>query len=353
MHIHPSFLPKTIIKSTTLLFYISIFFLACEPSTENSKTPVTSQPDTLPSGQTTAIDTTLPSPSLVDEDTLHQTNQKAAVTPPAYRFPYLLNKPDDTYKLSKKLIEISGLSLSPDGQQLIAVNDEQGKIFYLNKTNGNIEREVKFGGNGDYEGIEAVGEKIYVVQSNGDVFEVKDPDKDKPDTREHETKLNTKYDVEGLGYDAANNRLLLACKGKAGDDKSLKGKRAVYAFDLAEKKLGKEPVYVIDRSEIKARFKSGDVSQKLLDIFTSDYASDAFGPSGIAIDPKTSDICIISSVGKLLVILSPTGIIKYMEHLDASIFKQPEGICFDKDGTLYISTEGKGGRGKIFRFSQQ
>ena len=329
-------LSKQTMKQTLPLLTILLFF-ACEPT------------------QKKGIETTVPpaDSTAVKVDTgLFETKRDVPPPPLTYQFPYDLSKPNGNFKLSNRLTEISGLSLSPDGQELVAVNDEQGKIFYLNKKNGEIEREVKFGKAGDYEGIESVGDKIYVVKHNGDIYKVKDLDKDKPEAKEYSTKLDSKYDVEGLAYDAAHNRLLLVCKGKAGDGKDMKGVRAVYGFDLEENKLDKEPAYTVDREKIKDHFKSNNVSQRLIDVFTPEYASDAFGPSGIAIHPKTSDICIISSVGKLLVILSPSGEIKYMEKLDASIFKQPEGICFDTDGTLYISTEGKGGRGRLFRFSQ-
>lgn len=328
-------------KFRLIFFAITFFHFSCDP-TPKSETVETAE----------AIPNSIEETAQMDSSSATPKKDVFAPPPANYRFPYDLTKPDKEYKLSKKLTEISGLSLSPDGQQLVANNDEQGKIFFLNKSNGDIEREVKFNHGGDYEGIESVGEKIYVLKSNGDLYKVKDLDKDKPDVKDYNTKLNSKFDVEGLGYDAATNRLLLACKGKAGDGKDLKGTRAVYGFDLEKDKLEKEPIYIIDRKNIKDHFESDNISQKLLDVFTSDYASDAFAPSGIAIHPKTSDICIISSVGKLLVILSPSGEIKYMEKLDASIFKQPEGICFDTDGTLFISTEGRGGKGKIFRFSQ-
>ena len=336
-------------RISALLFpFLLLFFItACEPTAkkETIEPPKVEEPanqtDTTPAA-TIQTDTT---PAPVTQ------SKKSVAPPPAYQFRYDLSAPDKTFKLSKKLIEISGISLSPDGQHLIAVNDEQGKIFYLNKENGKIEKEVKFGPNGDYEGIETVGEKIYVVRNNGDIFRVKNLDDEKPKTKEYNTDLNSNYDVEGLGYDEINNWLLLACKGKAGEKKDMKGKRAVYAFDLEDNKLKKQPVYIIDRNEIGEHFKSEGFSQGLVNAVSPDHASDAFAPSGIAIDPKTSDICLVSSVGKLFIVLSPIGPIKYMQKLESSLFKQPEGICFDGEGHLYISSEGRNGRAKIFRFS--
>ena len=52
------------------------------------------------------------------------------------------------------------------------------------------------------------------------------------------------YDTEGLAYDAANHRLLIACKEFPGKD--LKGYKAIYAFDLKQKRLLPEPTFKID-----------------------------------------------------------------------------------------------------------
>jgi uncharacterized protein YjiK len=87
-----------------------------------------------------------------------------------------------------------------------------------------------------------------------------------------------------------------------------------------------------------------------LEAFVPEQAASAFSPSGIAIHPNTELVYILSSVGKLLVILTPNGSIHHIEKLNKEIHKQPEGICFEKDGTLWISTEGKGGTAKIFEF---
>ena len=274
------------------------------------------------------------------------------IVPPAYRLPYNIFQPDKTLKLPKKLTEISGLSLSPDQQKLIAINDEQGIVFFINKVTGKIDKELKFKKRGDYEGIEAVDTSVYVVKSNGNILRITDTGKKKPEVKVFHTKLNSKYNVEGLAYDRSNRELLLACKGKPGEDEQLKGTRSIYKFDLREEELFNQPIYSISRKEIGNYLKKKNVAEELVDIFSSNFDSNSFGPSGIAIHPLTGEIYIISSVGKLLLILSDSGEIKFIEKLDPQIFMQPEGICFDTDGTMYISTEGKNKRGKIYRFYQ-
>jgi uncharacterized protein YjiK len=274
-----------------------------------------------------------------------------AVTSTAKTFPYQLDQPSATYSLPNKLTEISGLSLSSDGQYLLAVNDEQGKVFYLNKNTGEVVKEEEFGGPGDYEGIEAIGDMIYVVKSNGDIEAIKKPGGEGPET--YKTDLKPANDVEGLGYDAEKNYLLLACKGKAGNGDEFKHQRAVYAFDLNKAELLQAPLYLIGRDEIK-KWATGDgksTVEKLAEFFDPGQADDAFAPSAIAVHPLTKEVYLLSSVGKLLVVLGTDGKILQIAALDPALHKQPEGLCFDTDGTLFISNEGKGGKGKVYRFA--
>ena len=156
---------------------------------------------------------------------------------PVYKFPYQLDKPDATHSLSSKLLEISALSLSPDDRTLLAVNDEEGKLFYVEKSSGKILRTVQFGQKGDYEGVEAVGSTVYAVTADGDIFKLNDVHYDKPKKKIYETKLSTNNDVEGLTYDPATKHLLLACKKNPLKGDEMEEKRAVYAFDLNTKAI--------------------------------------------------------------------------------------------------------------------
>jgi sugar lactone lactonase YvrE len=70
----------------------------------------------------------------------------------------------------------------------------------------------------------------------------------------------------------------------------------------------------------------------------------------LAIHPIYGDIYIISSVGKLLIILNRHGKVQNVEELDPKLFRQPEGICFSPKGDMFISNEGQGGKGYIVKF---
>ena len=80
-----------------------------------------------------------------------------------------------------------------------------------------------------------------------------------------------------------------------------------------------------------------------------------FAPSGIAVHPKTQNIYVLSSQGKTLVVLHSDGQIAHIEKLEKEIHPQPEGICFDQEGNLFISNEGKeeDGVGKIYKFERK
>lgn len=281
------------------------------------------------------------------------------LSPPQLSIGYSLNAPDETFEMPDALEEISGLGLSSDGKYLIAVQDEDGIVFFVNKTTGKVEREVEFWKDGDYEGVEAVGEDVFVVKSTGTVYKM--PKKDGNYHRDHVEKynffLNDENDVEGLAYDAANNRLLLACKAKVGEGADYSRQKGIYGFDLAKMQLHETPVYTVSLEQVLAYLSSTpyyDDKDELLDRFEEDDDELDFAPSSIGIHPITGHIYILSSVGKLLMVLDRQGEIIHLEKIKKKVHNQPEGLCFDRDGTLYIANEGdKNDTPKIYRFNYQ
>jgi len=72
-----------------------------------------------------------------------------------------------TQKLDLKLREISGLAWDPNENIFYAINDESGKIFILEKTQGIIRNEFVFGAKGDYEDVAIYNGIPYVLRSDG------------------------------------------------------------------------------------------------------------------------------------------------------------------------------------------
>lgn len=243
---------------------------------------------------------------------------------------YLWESPTKKYFMPYELDEISGLASYKKGQ-LVCVQDEEGTLFIYDLKEGKVTQRIRFAKDGDYEGVAMVNRDVVVVRSDGTLFEV---------TRKNEassvaisTSLSIKNDVEGLSYDRKTKQLLLACKEQPGLGKEdLKGK-SVYTYDLGTKKLVEKPRFLLKSKDLELVLKTKGIERKVKN----------FKPSGLDIHPKTGQVFIIASVGKILVILEPDGTIVEVINLKPKIFKQPEGICFDPDGTLYISSEGSPG----------
>jgi uncharacterized protein YjiK len=181
------------------------------------------------------------------------------------------------------------------------------------------------------------------MRSNGDIFEIDHPESDTENSVVHHTFLSKANNCEGLCYDEANRRLLVACKGKPEKHTAEKGMKAVYGFYLDSMQLAKTPVYIINPDSVKALVLRNYAGRSRFEkFFTPDEDGPFyFEPSEIAIEPGTGDVYILSSVNKTLLVLSNSGEYKCAVHLNPSLYKQPEGITFSNDGELLISDEGK------------
>jgi uncharacterized protein YjiK len=274
---------------------------------------------------------------------------------PAFRLPYDLKNPDATCKLPGRLVEISGLGYMKNGK-LAIIEDEKGKIYILDTEKCEVESEWKFGNDGDYEAIEVVGDTAWVIRSDGMLYKVTDFASEERTTTRFKTPLSDQNDVEGMGYLAAEHQLLIACKaapylGK----KQYKGKRAVYAYSLAENKLLTTPYLLIDLNLIAAARNDDTylrISRGIASTF-SDGGDINFQPSALAIHPLTGHLYVIATAGKLLLVFNQEKRLIGLQPLNTRLFKQPEGLCFSPKGDLYISNEGVSGAGNVLLFKQQ
>ncbi len=252
-------------------------------------------------------------------------------------FPYNLNKPGKRLFIPYELEEISGISYLAPGL-LLCVQDESGILYTYNVEEDEIQTKERFYQDGDYEGIALVDSAVYIARSDGKIFlSSLQPDKDK--TIQIDTPFSQKNDIEGICYDAEHQRLLIALKGHP-SSKDLKGKKAIYAMSLHNFAVSDEPVFTIDIKEVSEILEKRGQKRKTTNL----------GPSGIAIHPISKQIYVLSHTDNVLIVLEPKGSIQEVLRLDRRMFRQPEGITFAPDGTMYISNEGDGGRGSILEF---
>ncbi len=247
------------------------------------------------------------------------------------------------------LNEISGISFKDDST-LVAIEDETGNLYFYNIHSKKVTEKRMFAEDGDYEDVVIAGNDIYVVDSSGQLYHIANYASGTSDATVYPTSLTEENNIEGLTYDKKNNRLLLAVKDKGIDN--IKDQKPVYAFSLATKKLDTKPVYSINLADIEAYYK-GDAleesSKKFLKAIGNKSMNGVFRPSALAFHPLNGKLYILSSINNIIAVLDSTGKISDLLELDGKEFKQPEGLSFTSDGSLYVSNEGKGKDGNIIK----
>ena len=243
--------------------------------------------------------------------------------------------------LSKELVEISALTLDSVSGNIFSINDEKGIIYEVKDCE--VVDKNKFGKNGDYEGIEIVGDQIYALKSNGKIVQY--DRKLKKRVKEIKNPLTLSNDAEGLGYDTEKGLLLIACKGSPNIKKNqkLKKTKSVYAYNVKEDEFISDPLFLIKDDDIQIFFEK-NINKNWSKKQTKKRLQRAldFSPSGIARNPVDRNYYLISTVGKSLIVLNENNEIVDLMYLDHKAYIQPEGICFDTQGNMYISNEGKG-----------
>lgn len=258
----------------------------------------------------------------------HRESDPAKKNDPTLQSKVIIHK---VWDLPEALKEISAISYIGNGL-FGCIQDELGTIFIYNTSKNSIEKTISFTAAGDFEGLAIAGKDAYALRSDGLIFEIIQFESS-PTVKQYQTSLTRKQDIEGLCFDKANDRLLLAIKGNERGNTNYKG---IYAFNLGSKKLATEPVFKLDLSH---------------DVLKTSRSKGGFQPSDIAIHPVTGEIYLIEAARSSLLILQPNGVPKEMVQLGRDNFQQAEGISFSPDGQLYISSEGKRAAGSITHLS--
>lgn len=250
----------------------------------------------------------------------------------AGRFDQALARPDTgkakgdpvaRWVLPPSLREISGLAITPQGR-LLAHGDEQGRVVEIDYRRGTVLKQFLVGSppvQADFEGIAAVGDVIYLLASNGNLYEFREgTDGARVKYRLHDTHLGRECEFEGVAFEPASNSLLLACKrvGK----KSLRDFLVIYRWRLAGGNGSR-------LSELKLPLGPIIGSNKWKGLH----------PTDIAVDPTSGNYVLVASPERALIEVTPQGGVVSAGPLP-SRHRQPEGVAITKDGILIVSDEG-------------
>ena len=264
---------------------------------------------------------------------------------------YEFTTPDETHVLPDILKEISGLTVI-DSNTVACVQDENGILFIYDLSKNAVKQQYVFNGDGDYEGITRVDKTIYILRSDGTLFEISDYDSKTPKPTSHTAGIPLN-NYEGLCYDPDNNRLLIACKGKIGKGSAFKDRRVIYGFDLKTKTFTQKPVFNIDLKSIKqfAVHAKINLPTKVKKHGQHTEPIIKFRASAICIHPLEKKLFLLAASDYLLFIFNKNGTIEHIEQLDPLLCNKAEGITFLQNGDLFISNEGEDKKPTIVRFN--
>ena len=238
----------------------------------------------------------------------------------------------EEWELPEILTEISAVAYL-DSERVAAVQDEDGSIFIYNLSASELEDEIRFFDAGDYEGLAIHQEDAYVLRSDGKIFAVRGFQNESPKVEEYETELSQieDIDLEGLSMNASEDGLLIASKNNSEESEDYK---IIQELQFQGQEMTQVNRWHLDMND--PAFAEIDEKKE-----------NKFSPSAIRINPETGDWYLLDGKNPKLLITDHQATPKLLIDLSKSDFPQPEGLMFAPDGSLYISSEGGKGKGKI------
>jgi uncharacterized protein YjiK len=219
-----------------------------------------------------------------------------------------------------QLREISGLALTSRGT-VLTHDDNVGRVYELDPKTGIVLKAFSLAGNvkGDFEAITIAGSDIYLMASNGKLFQFKEgADGAQVTYRIIDTGLGKQCEFESLTYEADSSRLVMACKRFL--DKSEPHALVIFRIPLpigsGQPTPLRVPMQEVAGSNGWKNFRASDMN----------------------IDPNTGNYVLIAAREKGLIEMTPDGDVLRSEPLPGD-HRQAEGVAITKDNLLLLSDE--------------
>ena len=223
--------------------------------------------------------------------------------------------------MPRDLGEISGLALTSDGR-LLAHDDEQGRVTVIDPRRGVTLKHFWIGQSvrADFEGIADVDGRIYLLASNGKLFEFHEGDDgDHVRFTVHDTHLGNECEFEGVAFDSITKTFLLPCK------------------NIGRKELRDQVVLFRWNPQTASAPPDGMIKIPLQRAIGANGWK-AFHPSDITVDPVSGNYVMIAGPEQGLLEITPSGEVVRSVPLPGK-HHRAEGIAITSDGLLIVSDE--------------
>ncbi len=232
------------------------------------------------------------------------------------------------WSLPHGLREISGLALD-SRQRLFGHGDEVAVIYQIDYAAGSIVKRFAFGdpaAAGDFEGIAWVGQRLYLVTSDGELLYGREgPDGAHMPFEQRDTGLGRQCEIEGLDYDAAGHRLLMVCKKVRHSEPAHQIVVLTWSLDTETPGPSLHVPWPADVHRLN--------------------------PSGVTVSPATGHLLLVAARQHAVLDLAGDGTLTSAFALPHADHPQMEGIALTPAGHLIIADEGRGKRGRLSVYS--
>ncbi len=238
--------------------------------------------------------------------------------------------PVSVFKLPKNLVEISGLA--PAGEKSVyGHNDEHAIIHEISVDDGTVLRSFALGEPtvaGDFEAIARIGAFIYLVTSDGLIYEARpQPHAQRAAYNVYDTGLGKTCEIEGMAPDEEGG-LLLLCKRSTLNKR--RDRLILYRWRFEDRLNEKTPLINVALRDLAPRPVEG-----------------SFRASGLERDANTGNLLIIdSNAGAVLEITTRGAKVAY-HAIGSKAHPQPEGVTILPSGLFVIADEGRKKKGAL------
>jgi uncharacterized protein YjiK len=254
---------------------------------------------------------------------------------------YEFGAPSRSLPLPHALREVSGI-VALDAHTVACVQDEKGRLFFVDMSRGQVEQRVRFGPDGDYEGLAQQGDGYWALRSDGELLQLR-PDGGGGLVVARRVRVQAAHaEFEGLCWDPRSGLLLVAPKSRPEDgDVEL---RPLYAVDPATGATQAQPFLTLDRGRVLAAARRLGVKLPIeTDHRGRSRPTLRLHWSEVAVDPRSGNLWLLSGVDRAVVVVDRAGAVLGLHVFAADELPQPEGITFLPDGELVLASEAAGG----------